>query len=100
MDNTNTTTTRSIDYRDSGTTNYKEQPSFIPEISPDFELQVIQPEQFLSNHPHKFVERIYPSLVVIHDQVFTEYVQGEERCPNFVNQDLTFLQTSKIPSTF
>ena len=29
-----------------------------------------------------------------------EFIQGEERCLKFVNQDLTFLQESHIPSTF
>ncbi|MDA8032372.1 MAG: hypothetical protein MPK62_14850, partial [Alphaproteobacteria bacterium] len=31
---------------------------------------------------------------------FTEFVQGEERCLKFISQDLTFLQSSSIPSTF
>ena len=29
-----------------------------------------------------------------------EFIQGKERCQNFINQDLTFLQDSHIPSTF
>ena len=29
-----------------------------------------------------------------------EFVQGEERCLRFISQDLTFLQSSSIPSTF
>ena len=29
-----------------------------------------------------------------------EFIQGEERCLKLVNQDLTFLQESHIPSTF
>ena len=29
-----------------------------------------------------------------------EFVQGEERCLKFINQNLTFLQSSSIPSTF
>ena len=29
-----------------------------------------------------------------------EFIQGEERCLKFINQDLTFLQESHIPSTF
>ena len=29
-----------------------------------------------------------------------EFVQGEERCLKFITQDLTFLQSSSIPSTF
>ena len=31
---------------------------------------------------------------------FTEFDQGEERCLKFISQDLTFLQSSSIPSTF
>ena len=29
-----------------------------------------------------------------------EFVQGEERCLKFISQDLTFLQSSTIPSRF
>ena len=29
-----------------------------------------------------------------------EFIQGEERCLKFISQDLTFLQSSSIPSTF
>ena len=31
---------------------------------------------------------------------FKEFIQGEERCLKFINQDLTFLQELHIPSTF
>ena len=31
---------------------------------------------------------------------FMEFIQGEERCLKFISQDLTFLQSSSIPSTF
>ena len=34
------------------------------------------------------------------DRAFTEFVQGEERCLKFISQDLTFLQSSSMPSTF
>ena len=33
------------------------------------------------------------------DRALKEFIQGEERCL-FINQDLTFLQDSHIPSTF
>ena len=36
----------------------------------------------------------------MHDRAFTEFVNREERCQKFINQDLTFLQASDIPSTF
>ena len=29
-----------------------------------------------------------------------EFIQGEERCLKFISQDLTFIQSSSIPSTF
>ena len=38
--------------------------------------------------------------VICNDRAFTEFIQGEERCLKFINQDLTFLQSSSIPSTF
>ena len=38
--------------------------------------------------------------VVHNDRALKEFIQGEERCLKFINQDLTFLQESHIPSTF
>ena len=46
------------------------------------------------------IERIHSPPVVHNDRSFTEFVKGEGRCFKFVNQDLTFLQESHIPSTF
>ena len=34
------------------------------------------------------------------DRTLKEFIQGEERCLKFINQDLTFLQDLHIPSTF
>ena len=34
------------------------------------------------------------------DHTLKEFIQGEERCLKFINQDLTFLQDLHIPSTF
>ena len=34
------------------------------------------------------------------DRALKEFIQGEERCLKFINQDLIFLQDSHIPSTF
>ena len=34
------------------------------------------------------------------DHALKEFIQGQERCLKFINQDLTFLQDSHIPSTF
>ena len=45
-------------------------------------------------------ERINTPPVVHNDRSLKEFIQGEERCLKFINQDLTFLQESHIPSTF
>ena len=34
------------------------------------------------------------------DCTLKEFIQGKERCLKFIDQDLTFLQDSHIPSTF
>ena len=34
------------------------------------------------------------------DHALKEFIQGEERCQKFINQDLTVLQELHIPSTF
>ena len=34
------------------------------------------------------------------DCTLKEFIQGEERCLKFINQDLMFLQELHIPSTF
>ena len=45
-------------------------------------------------------ERINTPLVMHNNRTLTEFIQGEERCLKFINQDLTFLQELHIPSTF
>ena len=63
--------------------------------------QVFDTEYSLNLHiPNVSIERTYSPPVVFNDQAFTEFVNGKERCLKFVNQDLTFLQSSDIPSTF
>ena len=42
----------------------------------------------------------YTPPIVYTDHAFTEFVQGKERCLKFISRDLTFLQSSSIPSTF
>ena len=62
--------------------------------------QVFDTEHLLNLHtPNISIERTYSSPVVCNDRAFTEFVNGEERCQKFINQDLTFLQSSDIPST-
>ena len=38
--------------------------------------------------------------VVHNNRALKEFIQGEERCLKFINQDLIILQESHIPSTF
>ena len=58
------------------------------ELSFDFHLPTIT-QQRINNPP-----------VVHNDRALKEFIQGKERCLKFINQDLTFLQDSHIPSTF
>ena len=62
--------------------------------------QVFETEQFFSHTSHVFIECTYAPPVVHNDCTFTKFIQGEERCLKFIRQDLTFLQSSSIPSTF
>ena len=62
--------------------------------------QVFEAEQFFLHTPHIFIECTYVAPVVYKDHAFTKFVQGEERCLKFISQDLTFLQSSSIPSSF
>ena len=50
--------------------------------------------------PNITQQQINTPLVVHNDSALKEFIQGEERCLKFINQDLTFLQESHIPSTF
>ena len=81
------------------------QPPFMEQISlpQDFQQdsQVFDTEHSSNLHiPNVSIERTYSPLVIYNDRSFTEFVNGEERCLKFVNQDLTFLQSSDILSTF
>ena len=81
------------------------QPLFIEQIPSIKDLQqdsqVFDTEHLLNLHtPNISIERTYSPLVVCNDRAFTEFVNGEERCLKFINQDLIFLQSSDILSTF
>ena len=81
------------------------QPSFTEQIPSIQDLhqdsQVHETEHLLHLHtPNIIVEWTYSPLVICNDRAFTEFVQGEERYLKFINQDLTFLQSSSILSTF
>ena len=74
------------------------QPPFMEQISPLQDLQqdsqVFDTEYSLNLHiPTISIERTYSSLVIYNDRTFTEFVNREERCLKFVNQDFTFLQS-------
>ena len=79
-----------------------EQISSIQDIQQECsDSQVFQTEQLLLSHtPNIFIEWTYSPLVICNDCAFTKFVQGKERCLKFINQNLTFLQSSSIPSTF
>ena len=78
-----------------------EQTSPIQEIQQECcESQVFEAEKFFSHAPHVFLECTFVPLVVCNNHAFTKFIQGEERCLKFISQDLTFLQSSSIPSTF
>ena len=55
---------------------------------------------FDPHFPHVTQQRINIPLVVHNDHALKEFIQGEERCLKFINEDLTFLQESHIPSNF
>ena len=81
------------------------QPPFMEQIPSLQNLQqdsqVFDTEYSLNLHiPKISIERTYSPPIVYNDQAFTEFVNREERCLKFVNQDLTFLQSSDILSTF
>ena len=80
-------------------TPFTEQATVFQDLQQDF--QVTNAESSLDLHvPNVSLERLHVPPVVHNDRAFTEFTQGEERCLKFVNQDLTFLQESHIPSTF
>ena len=75
--------------------------SYIQDIQQDpSNSQVFESERLLLLHtPNIFIEWTYSPPVICNDRAFTEF-NGEERCLKFINQDLTFLQSSSILSPF
>ena len=51
--------------------------------------QVFQTEQLFLLHT--------PNIFIFNGHAFSKFIQGEERCLKFINQDLTFLQSSSTP---
>ena len=80
-------------------TPFTEQTTVFQDLQQDF--QVSNAELSVDLHvPNVSLERIHAPPVVHNDPAITEFIPGEERCLKFINQDLTFLQESHIPSTF
>ena len=44
-------------------------------------------------------QHVYDTLIIYQDQQLQEFLDGEEHCCNFINQDLSFLQPSTIYHT-
>ena len=65
------------------------------------EYQVNTTELSFDSHlPTVTQQQINTPPVVHNNRTLKEFIQSEERCLKFINQDLTFLQDSHIPSTF
>ena len=69
------------------------------DLSQDPQVNTVE-LSFDLHFPNITQERINTPPVVHNDCTLKEFIQGEERCLKFINQDLTFLQESHIPSTF
>ena len=65
------------------------------------EYQVNTTELSYDSHLPTITQKLINNPPVVHnDRALKEFIQGEERCLKFINQDITFLQGSHIPSTF
>ena len=65
------------------------------------EYQVNTAELSFGLHFPNVTQQLINTLPVVHnDCTLKEFIQGEERCLKFINEDLTFLQELHIPSTF
>ena len=69
------------------------------DLSQDPQVNTVE-LSFDLHFPNVTQERINTPPVVHNDCTLKEFIQGEERCLKFINQDLTFLQESHIPSSF
>ena len=69
------------------------------DLSQDPQVNTVE-LSFNLHFPNVTQERINTPLVVHNNRTLKEFIQGEERCLKFINQDLTFLQELHIPSTF
>ena len=69
------------------------------DLSQDPQVNIVE-LSFSLHFPNVTQQRINTPPVVHNDHALKEFIQGEERCLKFINQDLTFLQELHIPSTF
>ena len=69
------------------------------DLSQDPQVNTVE-LSFDLHFPNVTQERINTPPVVHNNCALKEFIQGEERCLKFINQDLTFLQELHIPSTF
>ena len=68
------------------------------DLSQDPQVNTVE-LSFNLHFPNVTQERINTPQVVHNNCALKEFIQGEERCLKFINQDLTSLQESHIPST-
>ena len=73
-------------------TPFEDQTTVFQELQQYFQVSSV--ELSLDLHvPNVSLERIYAPLVVHNDGALMEFVQGEERCLKFINQDLHFCKS-------
>ena len=80
-------------------TPFEDQTTVFQDLQQDPQVSNVE-FSFDLHAPNILLERIYTPSVVHNNCTLTEFIPGEERCLKFINQDLTFLQESHIPSTF
>ena len=69
------------------------------DLSQDPQVNTVE-LSFDLHFPNVTQERVNTPPFVHNDHTLKEFIQGEERCLKFINQDLTFLQELHIPPTF
>ena len=78
---------------------YEDHSTILKDLPQDYQVNTTE-LSFDLQSPTVTQQCINSPPVVHNDHAFKEFIQGEERCQKFINQDLTFLQDSHIPSTF
>ena len=78
---------------------YEDHITILKDLPQEYQVNTIE-LSFDLQSPTITHQCINSPLVVHNDHMLNEFIQGEERCQKFINQDLTFLQDLHIPSTF